>query len=87
MNINMKESGIVRKSDELCRIVIPKEIRDKLEIKDKGYVIMFQQGKEIIVKKYDETCAFCGKKTGLMEFKDRFVCKKCVKELKEKFKN
>lgn len=82
----MKNSGIVRNSDELCRIVIPKEMRDKLEIKDKSYVIICQKGKEIIIKKYDDSCVFCGKKTGLIEFKDKFACKKCISELKTNFK-
>ena len=80
----MKESGIIRNSDELCRIVIPKEMRDKLEIKDKSYVIIYQRGKEILINKYDDSCVFCGKKTGLTEYKDKFVCKKCISELKEK---
>ncbi len=78
----MKEKGIVRKSDDLCRLVIPKEIRDRLELG--RFVIVYVKGKEIIIKKYDDSCTFCGKKSGLIEFKDKLICKKCIANIKEK---
>lgn len=81
----MKESGIIRRTDELCRVVIPKEIRDKLHIKEKGYVVISLKGKEIIISKYDDSCVFCGKKASLKEYNDKLVCKKCLLEIKEKF--
>ena len=81
----MKESGIIRRTDELCRVVIPKEMRDKLHIDTHGYVVIYLKGKEIIVSKYDDSCAFCGKKVSLKEYKDKLVCKKCLSELKKKF--
>lgn len=81
----MKESGIIRRTDELCRVVIPKEIRDKMHIDTKEYVVIYLKGKEIIISKYEDSCVFCGKKASLVEYNDKLVCKKCLSEIKEKF--
>lgn len=81
----MKETGIIRRTDELCRIVIPKEMRDKLNIDGKGYVVIYLKGKEIIINKYDDSCVFCGKKVALKEYNNKLVCKKCLSAIKEKF--
>lgn len=81
----MKETGIIRRTDELCRVVIPKEMRNKLNIDDKGYVAMYLKGKEIIISKYNDSCVFCGKRTCLTEYNNNLICKKCLLEIKEKF--
>ncbi len=82
----MKDSGIIRYTDELSRVVIPKEMRDKLQMKVKSYVVMYQRGKEVVITKYDDSCIFCGKKTGLIDYEDKFICKKCLAEIKSKYK-
>jgi transcriptional pleiotropic regulator of transition state genes len=58
----MKSTGIVRKMDELGRIVIPKELRRTLDIKEKDPVEIFIDGEQIILKKYVSAmaCAVTG---------------------------
>lgn len=47
--------GIKRKVDELGRIVIPKEFRKEIHIKEGDYVEMDLKGKQVIVKKSNNT--------------------------------
>lgn len=58
----MKSTGIVRKVDELGRLVIPKELRRTLKIEEKDAVEIFVDGDQIILKKYmaNMTCAVTG---------------------------
>lgn len=49
----MKSTGITRKVDELGRVVIPKELRDNLEIKEKDPLEIFTEGSNIILRKYE----------------------------------
>ena len=58
--IDMKSTGIVRRVDELGRIVIPIELRNKLKIAEKDPIEIYVEGSSIILKKYEETCVFCG---------------------------
>lgn len=54
----MKATGIVRKIDELGRIVIPKEIRKTMRIKEGEPLEIFVGDKEeIVLKKYDPLLA------------------------------
>jgi transcriptional pleiotropic regulator of transition state genes len=61
----MKSTGIVRKVDELGRIVIPMELRRTLEINEKDPVEIFIDGEEIILRKYEPqaACIMTGKIT------------------------
>lgn len=77
----MKSTGIVRKVDELGRIVIPIELRRTLEIDIKDSLEIFVEGSQIILKKYEPTCIFCGSAKNLTNFKGRNVCAACAKEL------
>ena len=58
----MKSTGMIRKVDELGRIVIPKEIRDMFNIIEKDLMEIFIDGDNIILRKYEESCIFCGNK-------------------------
>ena len=49
----MKSTGVVRRIDELGRIVIPKEIRRNLGIRDGENVEIFTEYDSIILKKYN----------------------------------
>ena len=49
----MKSIGIVRKVDELGRVVIPKEIRSTSGIEDGTPLEIFVDGKQIILQKYE----------------------------------
>ena len=77
----MKATGIVRKVDELGRIVIPIELRNKLDIAIKDPIEIFVEGSSIILKKYEPNCVFCGNSKELTSYKDKLVCSKCVNKL------
>ena len=79
----MKATGVIRKIDELGRIVVPKEIRKKLTIANEDPVEIYVEGDKIILKKYEENCLFCEKSDALFEFRGKKVCAACLKELKE----
>ena len=77
----MKSTGIVRKIDELGRIVLPIEMRNRLEIGPGVGVEIFFEDSSIILRKYAPTCIFCSDTEGLVEFKGRKVCKNCIESL------
>jgi transcriptional pleiotropic regulator of transition state genes len=80
----MKATGIVRKIDELGRVVIPMELRRTLDIKQKDPLEIFVQGENIILRKYQPGCVFCGSQEKLKKFKNHEVCTKCISDLKRK---
>lgn len=77
----MKSTGIVRKVDELGRIVIPKELRKTLMIEEGDSLAIYVDGEQIILKKYEPACIFCGEAEGLINYKGKNICKKCLKEM------
>lgn len=77
----MKSTGIVRKVDELGRIVIPREIRNKFDIAEKDPLEIYVDGSTIILKKYEPNCIFCGNSKNLISYKDKLVCPKCAKKI------
>lgn len=80
----MKRTGIVRKIDELGRIVLPKELRRTMEINIKDPMEIYTDNEYIIVKKYTPNCTFCGSSESVGEFKEKCVCAECMAELKSK---
>ena len=78
----MKSTGIVRNLDELGRIVIPKEMRDNMNIMKYDPIEIYADGDKIILSKYRNSCIICGSMSDLASFKDRQVCKACIDELK-----
>ena len=86
----MKSTGIIRKVDELGRVVIPKEIRNKFEIAEKDPIEIYVEGSSIVLKKFEQNCIFCGSTKDLVEYKDKLICSKCadnLMKLKEEKKN
>lgn len=77
----MKSTGIVRRIDELGRIVLPIELRNSMEIKNKDSVEIFVDTDKIILKKYQPACLFCGNADNVILFKGKLVCKDCLAEL------
>ncbi|MGE5328097.1 MAG: AbrB/MazE/SpoVT family DNA-binding domain-containing protein [Deltaproteobacteria bacterium] len=73
----MKSTGIVRKVDELNRIVIPKEICRTFDIKDKTPIEIFVDGNAIVLKKYDPGCVLCGNMDNVYQYNGKKVCTKC----------
>ena len=77
----MKATGIVRRLDELGRLVIPIEIRNKLNITERDPIEIYVEGSNIILNKYESTCIFCGNNKNLTEFKGKNICNTCLKKL------
>jgi transcriptional pleiotropic regulator of transition state genes len=77
----MKSTGIVRKVDELGRIVIPIELRRTLTIGEKDALEIFVDGDNIILKKYEPACVFCGQAKDVKNLKGKNVCPDCVQEI------
>lgn len=78
----MKNTGVVRKLDQLGRIVLPKELRKILQIKEKDALEIYTEGEQIILKKYEPDCIFCGDARNVNNYKGKNICSKCLKELK-----
>lgn len=77
----MKSTGIVRKVDELGRIVLPIEMRRTLDIAEKDALEIYVEGASVILKKYKPSCIFCDSNKDIIQFKGKNVCPKCLREL------
>lgn len=75
----MKATGIVRKVDHLGRIVLPAELRRTQGIEVNDPIEIYVDGAQIILKKYEPACIFCGEATE-REFRGKRVCRRCAKE-------
>ena len=82
----MKATGIVRKVDELGRIVLPIELRRTLDIAEKDALEIFVDGSSIILKKYRPSCIFCDSTRDVVVFKGKNICPKCLAELNKEEK-
>ena len=80
----MRSLGIVRKLDQLGRLVIPKETRKAFNLNDGDPIEMFTDGDKIIIKKYNPGCQCCGDMKDVKEYKGIKICKKCLNELNNK---
>lgn len=77
----MNGTGMFKRVDELGIIVIPSEIRESFNIQEKDAIEIFVEKDLIILKKYNPNCLFCGETENLVEYKEKIVCKKCIKTL------
>ncbi len=77
----MKSTGIVRKVDELGRIVLPIELRRTLNINEKDSLEIYVEGSQVILKKYEPSCIFCGDASNVSTFGGKNICSNCFKEL------
>ena len=80
----MKSTGIVRKVDELGRIVLTIEMRRTLDIAEKDTLEVYVEGDSIILRKYQDACVFCDSVRDLVNFKGRCVCQDCIAMLSRK---
>ncbi len=78
----MKATGIVRRLDQLGRIVIPKELRNTFDMKETDPIEIFVDGNDIILRKYQPACIFCGDATEILQFNGKNICKKCAAKIK-----
>ena len=77
----MKSTGIVRKVDELGRIVLPIELRRTLDIEVKDALEIYVDGAQIILKAYEPACIFCGNAKDVTNFKGKNICRDCLAEM------
>ncbi|BAU28018.1 transcriptional pleiotropic regulator of transition state genes [Aneurinibacillus soli] len=77
----MKATGVVRKVDELGRVVLPIELRRTMGIVEKDGLEIFVEGEKVILRKYQPACVFCDSVEGVTSFKGKLVCKSCQDEL------
>ena len=78
----MKSTGIVRKVDELGRIVLPIELRRTLDIAEKDSLEIYVDDNRIVLKKYEPSCIFCGSSKDVITFKGKNICPNCLNDLK-----
>ena len=79
----MKSTGIVRKVDELGRIVLPIELRRTLDIDIRDSLEIYVENDSIVLKKYEPTCIFCGSSKELTVFNEKNICEKCLEKLRK----
>lgn len=77
----MKSTGIIRKIDDLGRIVLPAELRRSLDIGERDTLEIFVEGSAVVLKKYRPTCVFCDSTRDISVFRGKNICPRCLKEL------
>ena len=78
----MKSTGIVRPIDSLGRVVLPKELRETLQISTKDPLEIFVENDKIILKKYSPCCIFCRNGDEVTYYKGKLICRDCLEALK-----
>ena len=78
----MKSIGIVRKLDDLGRIVLPVELRHTLGLEEKDPLEIFVEDNQIILKKYQPSCIFCNNAKNVTVFKGQNIREECLREIK-----
>ena len=80
----MKSTGIVRRVDELGRIVLPIELRRTLDIAEKDSLEIYMEGDAVIIRKYQPACVFCDSAKEIVSDRGKNVCSDCIRMLAEK---
>lgn len=79
----MKSTGIVRKIDELGRIVLPIELRRNFDIGEKDALEIYVDQDMIILKKFTRSCVFCNNASDVVEFRGKNICLDCLSQLRK----
>ena len=79
----MKSTGMVRKVDELGRIVLPAEIRQSMDIQVRDSLEIFTDEGRVILQKYQPSCSFCNNADEIVLFSGKRICRSCLDELKK----
>lgn len=77
----MKPIGVVRKVDQLGRIVLPKSLRRRYQMNEGDPVEILVQGDHIILEKYKPKCVFCMSSNQVVEFQEKYICQTCLDEM------
>lgn len=79
----MKSTGIIRRVDELGRVVLPIELRRVLDIAERDEMEIYMDGDHIILQKYEPTCVFCSSSEELVDYRGKRVCQACIDKLND----
>lgn len=79
-----KATGIVRKVDELGRIVLPVELRRVLGWQDGSSIEIFTQDDNVLLRRYEPLCVFCGHGGPMVSHRGKRVCSSCQGELSDR---
>ena len=77
----MKSTGIIRKVDELGRIVLPVELRRSLDIEVRDELEIYLENDRIVLQKFEPSCVFCASSHGLVTYRGKNVCQECIRNL------
>lgn len=77
----MKPAGIVRRVDQLGRIVLPKSLRKRYQMNEGDPIEILVQGDQILLERYRPRCVFCTSMENVIEYKDRHICGSCLEEM------
>lgn len=77
----MKTTGIVKKIDQLGRVVVPREIRRSLMLEESDPVEMYLENGAVIIKPYKPNCIICGGADDIVLYKTKKICSDCVEGL------
>ena len=79
----MKSTGIIRKVDELGRIVLPIELRRTMDIAERDELEIFIENDRVVLQKYEPSCVCCGSSQSLRNYRGTNVCQECVEKMTE----
>jgi transcriptional pleiotropic regulator of transition state genes len=79
----MKSTGIIRKVDDLGRIVLPIELRRTLDIAERDELEIYMENDRIILQKFEPACVFCGSSRVLVSYRGKNVCQECIQNMAE----
>lgn len=77
----MKSIGIVRKVDELGRIVLPIELRRTLDIAVRDELEIYLDDDKVVLRKYEPACIFCSSNRNLVAYEGKNICTECIEKL------
>ena len=77
----MKSTGIIRKVDELGRIVLPIELRRTLDIAERDELEIYMENDRIILQKCEPSCIFCASARELVSYRGKNICQECIRNM------
>lgn len=83
----MKYTGMTRPVDDLGRIVIPKELRDSLDIRATDRMEFWMTDEGMVLRKAEERCAVCGGVHGdMLDVDGMKFCRVCARKISKKLR-
>ena len=75
-----EDNGIIRKIDELGRIVLPIHIRRALDLDAGKDLEIFFDSKQIIMRKPNLSCVICSSTKKLVQVEENLLCHDCIEK-------